>query len=111
MPDAKPCSAHDVSGLSSRTVVITGGNSGVCYEAALVLAARHDNVVIACRSLDSASAAASAIAGAHPVAAVEVYGTGSRHRTPRRVLEEAMSFTKLRRGRKTAGVNGELAAP
>lgn len=72
MPDAKPWSAHDVPDLSSRTVVITGGNSGIGYEAALVLAARHANVVIACRSLDRARTAASAIANAHPGAAVKV---------------------------------------
>jgi NAD(P)-dependent dehydrogenase (short-subunit alcohol dehydrogenase family) len=72
MPDAKPWSANDVPDLSGRTVVVTGGNSGIGYEAALVLAARHANVVIACRSLDRAGIAASAIAKAHPDAAIEV---------------------------------------
>jgi hypothetical protein len=32
------------------------------------------------------------------------------YRAPRQVFEEAMRFTKLRRGRKTAGANRELAA-
>ena len=72
MPDANPWSADDMPDLSSRTVVITGGNSGIGYEAALVLAARHANVVIACRSLDRARTAASAIANAHPGAGVKV---------------------------------------
>ena len=31
------------------------------------------------------------------------------YRAPRQVFEEAMQFTKLRRGRKTAGANRELA--
>jgi NAD(P)-dependent dehydrogenase (short-subunit alcohol dehydrogenase family) len=72
MPNAKPWSAHDMPDLSSRTIVITGGNSGIGYEAALVVAARHANVVIACRSLDRARTAASAIANAHPGAAVGI---------------------------------------
>ena len=32
------------------------------------------------------------------------------YRAPRQVFEEAMRFTKLRRGRKTAGANRQLAA-
>ena len=55
-----------------RTFVITGGNSGIGYEAALVFAASRAKVVIACRSLDRARTAASAIVNAHPGAAVEV---------------------------------------
>ena len=60
------------SGCRKYPVVITGGNSGIGYQAALLLAARHANVVIACPSLDRARAAASSIADAHPGAAVEV---------------------------------------
>jgi len=72
VPDVKPWTANDVPDLSGRTFIITGGNSGIGYEAASGLAARHANVVIACRSLDRARTAASAIANAHPGAAVEV---------------------------------------
>jgi NAD(P)-dependent dehydrogenase (short-subunit alcohol dehydrogenase family) len=52
MPDAKPRSVHDVPDLSSRTVAVTGCASSIGYEAALVFATRHANVVIVCRSLD-----------------------------------------------------------
>jgi NAD(P)-dependent dehydrogenase (short-subunit alcohol dehydrogenase family) len=72
MADAKPWTADDVPDLSGRTVVVTGSNSGIGYEAALMLAHRHANVVIACRSLDKARVAASAIIATHPGAAVEV---------------------------------------
>ena len=72
MPDAKPWTADDVPDLSDRTVVITGGNSGIGYEAARVLARRHASVVIASRSVEKAGTAASAITAAHPGAALEV---------------------------------------
>jgi len=72
MAEAKPWSADDVPDLSGKTVAITGGNSGIGYEAALVFARRHASVVIACRSVEKGRAAASAITAAHPGAAIEV---------------------------------------
>ena len=42
----------------SRTVVITGGNSGIGLEAAKALTAQGDDVVLACRDLDRARKAA-----------------------------------------------------
>jgi len=55
--------------LSGKTYIITGGNSGIGYEAALMLVKASARVVLACRSPEKAVDAASAIehrAGARP---------------------------------------------
>ncbi len=51
----------DLQRQEGRTVLITGGNSGIGFEAAAMLARAGATVVIACRSLDRAAAAADAI--------------------------------------------------
>ncbi|MEU8083818.1 oxidoreductase [Micromonospora sp. NPDC049101] len=55
--------AADVGDQHGRTVVITGGNSGIGFETARVLAARGASVVLACRDRDKATAAAAALPG------------------------------------------------
>jgi NAD(P)-dependent dehydrogenase (short-subunit alcohol dehydrogenase family) len=72
MPDTQAWSINDMPDCSGRTVVITGANSGIGYEAALALARRDAKVILACRSLEKARAAASAIAMAHSLAMVEI---------------------------------------
>jgi len=72
MPNSKPWTADDLPDLSGKTIVVTGGNSGIGYEAALQFARRHGLVVLACRSLEKASAAAAQIKSAYADAAVEV---------------------------------------
>lgn len=47
--------------LSGATYVITGGNSGIGFEAARMLGEAGGNVVLACRSMEKARAAASAL--------------------------------------------------
>jgi len=58
--------------LSGKTVIVTGGNSGIGYEAALQFARKKARTILACRSLDKANAAAKQIAASNPGAAVEV---------------------------------------
>lgn len=70
MANSQPWTAQDVPDLSGKTAVVTGGNSGIGYEACLVLAGKGAHVVLACRDLDKASAAVAAIRARHPSASL-----------------------------------------
>src|SRR5208282_4532854 len=72
MPDKKAWTADDMPDLSGKTVIVTGGNSGIGYEAALQFARKQAHTILACRSLEKADAAAKQIVAANPGAAVEV---------------------------------------
>ena len=72
MAEHPPWTADDLPDLSGKTIVITGANSGLGYEAALELARKRATVVLACRNLDKARAATARIVAAVPGAAVEV---------------------------------------
>jgi len=63
--------ANDIPDLSGKTVVVTGGNSGIGYEAALQVAAKGADTILACRSPKRAGAAVEAIVERHPQAKVE----------------------------------------
>ncbi len=63
--------AKDIPDLSGKTMIVTGGNSGIGYRAALQLAAVGADTILACRDLKRAGAAAEAICEAHPDARVE----------------------------------------
>jgi len=63
--------SDDIPDLSGKTIIVTGGNSGIGYEAALMLARKRANAVLACRSLDKAAEAAAQIARAGAPVAVE----------------------------------------
>jgi NAD(P)-dependent dehydrogenase (short-subunit alcohol dehydrogenase family) len=54
----------DVPDLTGRTAVVTGGNTGLGFEVARVLAERGAQVTIACRNLDKAQIAADSIPNA-----------------------------------------------
>jgi NAD(P)-dependent dehydrogenase (short-subunit alcohol dehydrogenase family) len=71
MSDGKRWSADDLPDLSGKTIVVTGGNSGIGYEAAIQFAHKRARVVLACRNMDKAHAAAERIAALAPGAAVE----------------------------------------
>lgn len=67
--------ASDIPDLSGKTIIVTGSNSGIGYEAALEFARKHASVVLACRSMDKANAAVASIKAAVPdakVAAMEL---------------------------------------
>jgi NAD(P)-dependent dehydrogenase (short-subunit alcohol dehydrogenase family) len=63
-------SAADVPDLTGKTAVITGGNSGIGFEAAQVLAGRGATVVLACRNPVKAGDAADRIRAVTPEADV-----------------------------------------
>jgi NAD(P)-dependent dehydrogenase (short-subunit alcohol dehydrogenase family) len=57
--------------LDGKTIVITGGNSGIGFEAARIFAGAGARIVLACRSTHKAEVAMSAIRAETPQAAVE----------------------------------------
>ena len=71
MTGARSWTADDLPDLSGQTIIVTGANSGIGYEAALQFAHRGARVVLACRSMEKAGAAVAAVLALHPSAAVE----------------------------------------
>jgi NAD(P)-dependent dehydrogenase (short-subunit alcohol dehydrogenase family) len=61
----------DIPDQAGKLAVITGGNSGIGYEAALALAGKGAHVILTVRSEEKRRAAVEAIERAHPGAAVE----------------------------------------
>ena len=72
MPDQKAWTSDDIPDLSNKTIVVTGGNSGIGYEAALEFARKRAKVILACRDLGKARTAAAEITASSPTADVEV---------------------------------------
>jgi NAD(P)-dependent dehydrogenase (short-subunit alcohol dehydrogenase family) len=72
MPDKEKWTADDIPDLSAKTIVVTGGNSGIGYEAALEFARKRAEVILACRDLGKARTAAARISASSPGAKVEV---------------------------------------
>ncbi len=63
--------AEAIPDLSGKTVIITGANSGIGWEAALQFARKGAHTILACRAMDRGRAAAQRIQTAIPGASVE----------------------------------------
>src|SRR5690349_13892175 len=63
---------NDIPDQQGRVVIVTGGNSGIGYEAALALAGKNAQVILTARSLDKGNAAARSIREKYPQADVVV---------------------------------------
>ncbi|MGH7897339.1 MAG: oxidoreductase [Candidatus Binatia bacterium] len=62
----------DMPELSGKTIIVTGANSGLGFEAARAFAAKGAEVILGCRNSDKAKAASDAIAARHPSARLEI---------------------------------------
>ena len=62
----------DIPDQQGRVVIVTGGNSGIGYEAALALAGKNAQVVLTARGLDKGEVAARNIRGKYPQGDVTV---------------------------------------
>lgn len=63
-----PFTASDVPDQSGKTIIVTGANTGIGFEAAAVLAAKGARVLLACRSRDKGEAAMARIRQLTPAA-------------------------------------------
>ncbi len=67
MTDQPKWTAEKIGDLTGKTIIVTGANSGIGFEAAKVFAAKGAHVVIAARNLDKAQAAQRQLRGSSEV--------------------------------------------
>lgn len=68
----KKWTLKNITDLSNKTIVITGGNSGIGFESAKAFVKKKANVVIACRSHSKGSEAKSKILNTYPDSRISV---------------------------------------
>ncbi len=61
----------NIPDLTGKIAIVTGANSGIGYETALVLAQKSATLVMACRNLDKANQAAEQIRATNPAGTVD----------------------------------------
>jgi NAD(P)-dependent dehydrogenase (short-subunit alcohol dehydrogenase family) len=66
--DVKPWTAAEIPDQTGRVAIVTGANTGIGWETAAVLAAKHARVVLACRNAQKARDAMAAILARAPEA-------------------------------------------
>ncbi len=71
-PMNKPWTTADMPLLAGKRVIITGANSGLGFETAKVLARKGAHVILACRNLEKAARAKTAIEAVVPRARVTI---------------------------------------
>ncbi|MBL4795507.1 MAG: SDR family NAD(P)-dependent oxidoreductase [Pseudomonadales bacterium] len=59
-------SVNDIGNMAGKTVLITGGNSGIGFEAAKILAEKGADITLACRNMQKTSDAIKLIQKDHP---------------------------------------------
>lgn len=89
--------SNDIPNQRGKLAVVTGGNSGIGYEAALALAGKGAHVILAVRSAEKGKAAVTSIQRTHPGAQVEVMALDLSNLSSVRQFAEAFlqRFDKL----------------